>query len=316
MATDTELGTMDKALTRAQPVYTRQQENGQVVLLGQDRNDVVFASRHVLMRYRSDGKIDTLAILPEQVLDGYLSRLNYYMLGAGGLYVVRLDRSMEKLVDLNKAHTLQSIGGGTEFAVGTDIGLFLYNAASNKLFELIKGVEFNRRGLYLQGDSLHACSINGMYVLKADNLEVLAARNKSSSGSRQMPDYLLPLLVGLGLISAVLAILLIKSRRALHKIIEEQHQPQEGTLTKEEIETFIRENLNVASLKSITEKFQTKNSVIYALLDPEKPGAFINRLRMEQVIKMRSEQKSAKEMSERTGFSESYVRKVWNQTNE
>lgn len=44
MATDKELGSMDEALTRAQPVYTRQQEYGQVVLLGQDRNDVVFAS--------------------------------------------------------------------------------------------------------------------------------------------------------------------------------------------------------------------------------------------------------------------------------
>lgn len=146
------------------------------------------------MRYRTDGNIDTLAILPEQILDGSLSRLNFDMLGTHGLFVVHPDGKMEKLVDLNKAHTLQSLGDA-EFGIGTDVGLFLYNATSNKLFELIKGVEFNRRGLYLQGDSLHACSINGMYVLKADNLEVLAARNKSSSGSRQMPDYLLPLLV-------------------------------------------------------------------------------------------------------------------------
>jgi hypothetical protein len=34
---------------------------------------------------------------------------------------------------------------------------------------------------------------------------------------------------------------------------------------------------------------------------------------MEQVLKMRSEQKSAKEISEQKEFSESYLRKVWNQ---
>ncbi len=78
------------------------------------------------------------------------------------------------------------------------------------------------------------------------------------------------------------------------------------------MERFIRENLALASLKSIGEKFGTNNANIYPLLAPEKPGAFINRLRMEQVHKMRAERKSAREIAERTGFSESYVRKVWN----
>jgi hypothetical protein len=37
---------------------------------------------------------------------------------------------------------------------------------------------------------------------------------------------------------------------------------------------------------------------------------------MERVRQLRSEQKTAKEISEQTGFSESYVRKVWNLLNE
>jgi type II secretory pathway pseudopilin PulG len=314
MATDTKLGAMDKALTGAQTLYTRQEKSGEVVLLGEDRMDILFASGNDLKRYRPGGEITRIGSVPEQILDGHLSRLNYYVLGSQGLYVIRSDGKMEKLMALNKAHTLMNMGNST-FAISTDIGLFLYNSASNKLFELIKGVEFNRRGLYLQGDSLHACSINGMYVLKASDLDELANRHNSADTNRQTSGYLLPLLIGVGMIAAVLAILLVKSRRTLHRIVEEQQQSEQGTLIKEDIENFIRENLNIASLKSISDRFQTKNSTIYALLDPEKPGAFINRLRMEQVVKMRSEQKSAKEISEQTGFSESYVRKVWNLPN-
>ena len=86
-------------------------------------------------------------------------------------------------------------------------------------------------------------------------------------------------------------------------------------LTRDDIEQFIRENLEQASLKSIAEKFDTNNAVIYELLSPEKPGALINRLRMEQVKQLRKANKSAKEISQITGFSEYYVRKVWNKQN-
>jgi AraC-like DNA-binding protein len=43
-----------------------------------------------------------------------------------------------------------------------------------------------------------------------------------------------------------------------------------------------------------------------------KSVAFINRLRMEQVRQLRKANRPAKEISQLTGFSEYYVRKIWN----
>jgi hypothetical protein len=68
--------------------------------------------------------------------------------------------------------------------------------------------------------------------------------------------------------------------------------------------------------RSITDRFQTHTKFVYGVISPEKPGGIINRLRKEQVRHLRSKQKIAKEISEQTGFSESYVWKVWNQPNE
>jgi hypothetical protein len=313
LATKTQLGAIDLSLTRSEALYTIPENSGEVELLGEDRSTIVFAAGRKLIRYYTRDTIRTLATLPEPILDGHISTMNYFLLGASGLYVKRSDDRVEKLIDLKKAHTILPISDAA-FAIATDIGLFLYNAASGKLSELVRGVEFNRRGLHLKGDHLYACSINGVYVLDARNLEQLAERVGRTSGNRGLPAFIIPLVASLVLISLGLSILVIRYKRRLNRILEEVKEPVSKSFTKEDVETFIRENLALASLKSVSDHFQTTNAVIYTLLAPEKPGAFINRLRMDEVIRMRKEKKTAREISEQTGFSESYVRKVWNQT--
>jgi len=68
-----------------------------------------------------------------------------------------------------------------------------------------------------------------------------------------------------------------------------EHNPVLGTNKKvlhEDLKTFIKEN----------------NVITCMLLAPEKPGAFINRLRMEQVRKIRKSNKPAKEISQFTKY--------------
>jgi len=313
IATKNQLGTIDRELKAASTLYTRNEKDGEVVLLGQDRMDILFASGNDLMVYKPEQDTSLrLTRLPEQILDADITSLNIHVLCARGLYVTNREGRLEKLLDLQKAHTLRKIGN-TEWVIATDGGLFLYNATTKKLSELIQGVEFNRRGLHLEGDRLYAGSINGLYVLDARNLESLAERASKSAKGSSVPPYLVPAIVALSLLTVILSFLLYRSRRRLQQVIEASNVAETSKVGKEDIEDFIRENLALASLKSITDHFQTHTKYIYSVLAPEKPGAFINRLRMDQVIRMRKENRSAREISEQTGFSESYVRKVWNQ---
>lgn len=313
VSTKTDLILINEALTKAHPLFKVKEKDAEVVLLGENRGAVYFsAGRKFMLVNPTTQKAREIFSLSEPILDGYISNLSDYLLCSEGLYVVHADGSSKKLTDLTKAHSLQHLGG-SDFIIGTDAGLFRYNATSNKLSEIIKGVEFNRRGLYLQGDSLFAGSIDGLYVLDVRHLDQLAERTlKMAGGKTQIPVSLLLLIAGLGLFVAALCYLLYRSRLRLKAIEDELPASDVSKITREDIETFIKENLAQASLKSISERFKTNHAVIYSILDPEKPGAFINRLRMEQVKKLRKAGKSAAEISQLTGFSEYYVRKVWN----
>jgi len=313
VAAKTDLVEMDRELTNSTSVYHAKTKDADVVILGENRGLVYFASGRAFMAYNpSTRETRLMTTLPEPILDGHIDKLNNHLLGSQGLYVVRADGSMKKLTALTKAHTLLSLGN-TDFAISTDAGLYLYNTTANKLSELIRGVEFNRMGLSLRGDTLFAGSIDGQYVLDAKNLEQLAEQMSKVSSRQGLPGYLYALLIGLGVLAAALAFLLYRSGSRLKQAIAEARVDTTPKATREDIETFITENLAQASLKSIAERFQTNNANIYALLAPEKPGALINRLRMQQVVRLRKENRPAKEISELTGFSVYYVRKVWNQ---
>ncbi|MEY3432276.1 MAG: hypothetical protein RL131_212, partial [Bacteroidota bacterium] len=59
-----------------------------------------------------------------------------------------------------------------------------------------------------------------------------------------------------------------------------------------------------------TDHFNTNNSHIYKLIEPEKPGSIIQKLRLEKVIEMRKAGISVSKISEETGLSESYIKKI------
>ena len=306
------IGSIDSDLLNARPLYGKQKKDIEVVLIGEDRNAILFAAGGDLMAHRpATRKNNVLATLPEQILDGHPGTLSHHLLTSQGLYAVHTDGQTEKLTNLYKAHTLLSLGNST-YAIATDQGLFWYNTISNKLSELIRGVEFNRRGLYLKGDSLLAGSIDGLYVLDTKNLEQLAEQTSNEATGQPMLTTLVVSLVGMTLIASVFTVLFLRSRKRLSTLIREKKADELPKATREDIEAFIRENLAVASLKSITDHFQTSNANVYMLLAPEKPGAFINRLRMEKVQQLRGENKTAKEIADLTGFSVSYVWKIWN----
>jgi methyl-accepting chemotaxis protein len=214
---------------------------------------------------------------------------------------------------IEQAHTLLTVSE-TDYIIATDRGLYLYNLPDDRLSTLVPMVEFNRRALYIDDKKLYAGSINGLYILDAKNLRALSELvNKKNKQSLGLPSYMLAIMGALLIISILLAFLLIRSRRRLNRIIKEVAAAELPETTKEDIEQFIRENLSIASLKSIADHFKTNTSTIYTILDPEKPGAFIQQLRMEKVMEMRKGRTSAKEIAAISGFSESYVRKIWNQ---
>jgi hypothetical protein len=312
------LAVMDTSLRQATAIFRSLDENAELVLLGEDSNRrmVLFAHGRNLMSYFTFSKaIHKLDQLPDQILDGYITRLNYYMLIKNGLYVRYADKRLEKLVSLEKAHTLRSISP-SELAIGTDNGLFLYNTITRNLKCIIPGVEFNRKGLFVHEQKLYAGSVSGLYVLDIPQLEQISVHmNASGTATYVLPGWLLPLAIVLMLTVAILLYMVLRYRKKMRTLGSEivlPTAPENVEVTRENILSFINENLTSASLHSITDHFRISSTQVYIILEPDRPGAIIQELRLQKVKQLRKDGKTAKAIAEVTGLSASYIRKIWN----
>jgi hypothetical protein len=208
----------------------------------------------------------------------------------------------------------------TEFVIATDDGLYRFNTLNLTLSPLIVGVEFNRRALFLKDNKLYSGSINGLYTIDVNNFDELIKRNKAEIEGVKLPVYIYYVGIGIGLISIVLIYLLLRARKKLENAetkIEELNTAHteilesiESPLDREQIESYIRENLSTASLKSITAHFNTTTRNIYKIIEPEKPGSIIQKLRLELVMEMKKSGADPEQIAEATGLSVSYIRKI------
>lgn len=305
---------LDSNLENNRVVFTGE-GNDRVVILHETPADhsITFTQGKKLFIYDAiSGVITKLTKADQLILDGQARTYGEILLTSDGLLEFT-GEGIERKATLERAHTLCQIGD-MEFVISTDAGLFHYNWQNNRLSTLIPGVEFNRMALHLEGRKLYAGSINGLYVLELSELENIIAFHKriSQPEPTKTSSWLIVLLL---VLVAGLIIVILKYRgrvRRMEQALEASEEtPVKARLTREEIEAFIRENLSTSSLKTIVAHFNTNTSMVYRVLEPEKPGDLIQNLRYQQVKALRSEGKTAGEIAGLTGLSETYVRKIW-----
>lgn len=306
---------LDSNLKNKRVIFTGE-GNAEVVLLDErpTNQSVSFSQGKNLYIYDvTSGRIGLLTKADQPILDGYARAQGELFLTSNALLELRHNYTIERKASMERAHTLCQIGE-MDYVISTDMGLFHYNLQNNRLSTLIPGVEFNRRALHLEGRKLYAGSINGLYVLDLDELDNIISFHKRitqpepSNSSSWAVALLLVLVAGL-------VVMVLRYRRRVQSMEQELEASQEpevkARLTREEIEAFIRDNLTTSSLKTIVAHFDTNTSMVYRVLEPEKPGDLIQKLRYQQVKTLRAEGKTAREIAGLTGLSETYVRKIW-----
>lgn len=299
----------DKDFTKTSIIYEFDGEN--TALLGSARTSLIFsADSRLLSQNYVEKNIDTLATLDQVIMDGFLTSKNYYILTKNALHVIYSDGTLKKLTKLRDAHTILGIST-SEMLIGSNAGLFHFNTVDNILSTVIEGVEFNRKALFLNENTVYAGSIAGLYSFDVASIPELIIRNKVHNtfldeNTRYYAFALLLCIIIIGLLFRSIAVMrkkLYENRQALDKA----NTPE---LTREIIEDYIRENLATASINSINDHFNTNATFVYSLFEPEKPGSFIQQLRMQMVTDMKKKGHKIPEISSVTGLSESYIRKL------
>lgn len=315
VASGNKLVILDSNLKNNRVVFTGEGDT-EVVILNETPADlsISFSQGNRLFSYNAiSGTVRLLTKADRPILDGHTRPKGEILLTGDAFLELRDHFRLERKATIERAHTLLQIGE-MEYVIASDLGLFHYNLQNNKLSTLIPNVEFNRRALHLEGRKLYAGSINGLYVLDLDEInDIISFHTRiNQPGPTKTPSWVVGLLVTM---VAGLIVIVLKYRgrvRGMEQELEASRETEvKARLTREEIEAFIRDNLTTSSLKTIVAHFNTNTSMIYRVLEPEKPGDLIQKLRYQQVKDLRAEGKTAREIAGLTGLSETYVRKIW-----
>lgn len=296
----------DKDGSHAKFLY-RKKASTPIVFVSKYENIIMFCSEKDFISYDIiSNKINTSFSLPSPILSAINLNGKNYLLTANELYA-ETEKKFSKIADFNDAHTLLSLND-KQLIIATNFGLYSYNLETKEKQIIINGVEFNRRALYLEKNVLYAGSINGLYKIDVNKIQLLINNNKTKPQINSLNKNWIILIVILFAIIFLLIFVLIKVREKLK--IKESTILHQKKINSDDIIKYIKENINTVGIKTINEHFQINTIQLYNILRPKKPGNIITDLRIELVMKLRKEGRNVKEISEATGFSETYIYRV------
>jgi len=312
VATQNELRKIDYQFRNDITLFVNDKKDSPIILIPENRWALSFTSANEL--YKLDYKTDRISrqvVLEEPILAGLFHENQTYLVTSTALYRFNTDQNLEKLTDLDKAHSLILLSG-SELVISSDLGLYLFNIASRSLSTIIRGVEFNRKALHKENDLIYAGSINGLYTIQSRDIPALIQANKAYE---QEDDATTNVIVVIGVASVLLLTMgafVIRFQRKLklaEQTIDTLKEPTKK-ITREVIEEHIRVNLANASLIMLQDEFNMSVSQLYIILKPDRPGSIIQRIRLDVFRQMRSEGKTYPEIADATGLSVSYLRKL------
>lgn len=312
VATDYQLIKTNYTFTKDSILFSHHVKDAPIGLITQDIYNLFFYAANKL--YYIDyakGNIDSVVTLDKPILAGTFFDQIVYLLTSDKLYQLNTGSNPEKIADLHKAHSMIQISG-SELVISTDNGLYLLNLASRILSVIIEDVEFNRKALHKEGNFIYAGSVNGLYTINVADIPLLIEKNKQVEYSSILKtDNKLMFVFAFASI-AIISLIIYNYRRKIVKaerIIETLRSPKE-MVSRAKIEDFILQNLPNASIKTISDKFDLHAPQIYAILEPERPGSIIQKLRIQTLKKMRAEGKTVTEIAAATGLSISYLKRL------
>lgn len=305
-----------KEMKSPQKIYNIQ-PGEPVVLLGA-REGFLFTVANKLITYSfKDAQLAILDSTTENIISGHKPNNRFfYTLSNHTLYQNTTTGYFNKVANFNDGHTLLSLNE-KELIISGNQGLYCFNVETKTTSLIINGVEFNRNALYIENNKLYAGSISGLYTIDVSQIQKLIDLNNLELNASN--DFLTYLYWATAMVVIIIFSLLIifrlrrqlrNSRKKIAEVQLEIDLEKGKKLTKDMIEAFIRQNLSTASIKSINEHFNTNTSLVYILLEPDKPGTIIQKLRLETVIEMKKAGDDIKLISETTGLSESYIKKI------
>lgn len=211
--------------------------------------------------------------------------------------------------DLNFAHNI--VFFNEMLCITTNVGTHLYELQSNKLYKTIIPDEANKRSLVVINDTIKFGTLHGVISFSNQDIKNFITEYESKNANNYNIDgayknYIIYFLISLIIVLSIIASNIYnKKNKAIPTSIPD------NVITKENIIKYIHENIKLVTIQSICAKFGLTPVRLYELLENDKPGEIIRAHRLNLVRRYRKEKKDDAFIAENTGFSVSYLKKVY-----
>lgn len=214
--------------------------------------------------------------------------------------------------NLNLAHNIAFYK--EKLCISTNEGTHFYDLKNNKFYSKIIPLENNRRSMTVVDDTLKIGTISGVVSISNENLNSSIKikeeeeKNISKNSTLNNKDIIIYFLITVLLIISGLFWYLIRRKKSTKTIDEIQI---ESIVSKENIILHIQQNITTVTILSICDHFKINRIRLYEILENETPGEVIRNFRMHLVRKFRRAKMTEEEIAKQTGFSVSYLKKIY-----
>lgn len=249
------------------------------------------------------------------------SVISFLFRTAEDIYVLLEDRLVklnlaknEKIVILDNLTLVNDVGIFRNFVfVTSDEGLHLFDIRSGLFSKNVIRTELNKKAFYVNKDNLYLGGVNGLFTFNITDLTNLFLKNINKSETKESGFLVFvekikwPLLL---LFIGILVITNIFFYKKYNTLKLKSNIHIENFELKYDIEQFIEENLNTINIEKLKTEFKLSNYALYNTMDRTNPGEVIRRKRISLTRKLRKQGVSELEISNQTGFSVSYLKKI------
>lgn len=266
-----------------------------------DRNKIVqfYFDKTIYNYFISTKNLNPIIELEHEVLHIVQHDAFIFLLDNKHLKKVRQGRKDEILIDqVQELHSFLPINFN-RILLFSDLGIWLYDITKNSKV-LISAEEVNYGAIYMENNDLVVGTTNGTLNFKITDLEeTIIPYNKSKEKSRAN-GYLYTIILFL---TSIIGYLLIKGSKSSHSF-------KTSTNIKEDIDNYIENHLAGVSVKSIETEFSISYTKLKSLYQTQSIGKTIKLKREQLAFELMKNGKSTTEISERTGYSISYLKKL------
>ena len=250
------------------------------------------------------GKQQSFVISDKPIYDINNCVDTFYISGQDGLYNF-IPHTEKSAKILTHSMVIQSLCVDKSILFTTYKGMYLYN--DNKVYEIIRNVEFNKRSLLKYDKFIYVGSVEGLYLIDWPlvKLDLIPGLTPTVLNKKNYTQYIVIILAVTLIIFLFAFFILRRKKHDLEKVIYKKEK-----ITPDSIRELMLANEKIISVEAVAEHYKTSDNQLGRILKKydTTPLALLKEIKKEIVLDMIDKEIPLSKIALRVGYREAFIK--------